>query len=60
MMRMYIYIEREEDDQVTDYTATFSPEVTAYLLAGHSLILSFRENPGYVYYVNTERESKLS
>ena len=53
-----VYREREEDDPVTDYTATFSPEVTAYLLAGHSLILSFRENPEYVYYMNTERERR--
>ncbi|MBD3414293.1 MAG: outer membrane beta-barrel protein [Candidatus Aminicenantes bacterium] len=53
-----VYREREEDDPVQDYTATFSPEVTAYLLVGHSMILSFRENPEYVYYVNQERERR--
>lgn len=53
-----VYREREEDEPVTDYTATFSPEVTAYLLVGHSIILSFRENPEYVYYLNTERERR--
>jgi len=53
-----VYREREENEPITDYTATFSPEVTAYLLVGHSIILSFRENPEYVYYLNTERERR--
>ena len=53
-----VYREREEDDPITDYTLTFSPEVTAYLLIGHSMILSFRENPEYVYYMDTERERR--
>jgi hypothetical protein len=53
-----VYREREADDPVTDYTATFSPEVTAYVLVGRSIILSFRENPEYVYYMNQERERR--
>ncbi|MFO7979923.1 MAG: outer membrane beta-barrel protein [Candidatus Aminicenantes bacterium] len=53
-----VYREREEDEPITDYTATFSPELTAYLLVGHSIILSFRENPEYVFYLNTERERR--
>ena len=53
-----VYREREEDEPITDYTLTFSPEVTAYLLVGHSMILSFRENPEYVYYMDTERERR--
>ncbi len=53
-----VYRERETDDPVQDYTATFSPEITAYLLLGHSMVLSFKENPEYVYYLKQERERR--
>lgn len=53
-----VYREREEDDPITDYTFTFSPQITGYWLLGHSVILSLRENPEYIYYKETVRERR--
>lgn len=53
-----VYREREQNDPVTDYTFTFSPQITGYWLLGHSVILSFRENPEYIYYKETVRERR--
>lgn len=53
-----VYREREQDDPVTDYTFTFSPQITAYWLLGHSVILSFQENPEYVYYFEQTQERR--
>ncbi|MFW6140807.1 MAG: hypothetical protein ACOC5S_05585 [Acidobacteriota bacterium] len=53
-----VYYGREGDEPVTDYTATFSPEVTAYLLFRDYFIFSFTENPEYVYYLEEARERR--
>ena len=47
-----VYYRDLENEPVGDYTATVSPEVRAYWLIGHSVILSFTENPEYVFYLD--------
>jgi hypothetical protein len=51
-----IYGMRSEDHPVADTTATLSPRITAYLLFRNWLILSFLENPEYVYYFKEKSE----
>ncbi len=53
-----VYYQREEDDPISDYTATFSPHVKVYLLFHNNLILSLSENPEYVYYLEQKRERR--
>jgi len=53
-----VYREREQDEPVTDYTFTLSPQITGYWLLGNSIILSFRENPEYVFYLDQTRERR--
>ena len=53
-----VYYQREEDNPVSDYTGTFSPEVKVYLLFRNFLILSLTENPEYVYYFKQKRERR--
>jgi hypothetical protein len=53
-----VYYGRTGDEPVTDYTATFSPEITAYLLFRDYFIFSFTENPEYVYYIKEARERR--
>lgn len=50
-----VYYQRAEDKPARDYTGTISPEIKAYLLVGRSLILSFADNPEYLYYVKEDR-----
>ena len=50
-----VYYRTAEEKPVGDYTGTLSPEIKAYLLVGRSLILSFAENPEYLYYVKEDR-----
>jgi len=45
-----VYFRTAQEGPVGDYVATLSPQVRTYLLAGHSLILSFTENPEYQFY----------
>jgi len=51
-----VYYQREEDDPITDFTATISPEVKVNVLFRNYLILSLTENPEYVYYFKEKRE----
>jgi len=53
-----VYYQREEDNPISDYTATFSPEVKVYLLFRNFLIISLTENPEYVYYFKQKRERR--
>ncbi len=53
-----VYYQHEDNDPVSDFTATFSPEIQAYLLFRDYLILSLVENPEYVYYLEEERERR--
>jgi len=53
-----VYYQIEERGPISDYTATFSPEIRTYLLFRNYLILSFSENPEYVYYVKQSRERR--
>jgi hypothetical protein len=50
-----VYYRTAEKKPVGDYTGTASPEIKVYLLAGRSLILSFADNPEYLYYVKEDR-----
>ena len=45
-----VYRMREGDDPISDFTATLSPQIRAYLLYNDWLILSVSENPQYVFY----------
>lgn len=51
-----VYYQREEDNPISDYTATFSPQVKVYLIFRNFLILSLTENPEYVHYFKQKRE----
>ena len=53
-----VYYQREEDGPISDYTVTISPEIKTYLLFRNYLILSFTENPSYVYYFKQKRERR--
>jgi len=55
-----VYRKREEDNPISDYTATISPQVRVYLLFRNWLILSFMENPEYVYFVKEKRERSFN
>jgi len=55
-----VYRKREEDNPISDYTATISPQLRIYLLFKNWLILSFSENPEYVYFVKEKRERSLN
>jgi len=50
-----VYYRTAEEKPAGDYTGTVSPEIKVYLLAGRSLILSFADNPEYLYYVKEYR-----
>ncbi len=45
-----VYYRTQDGHPVGDYTGTIAPDLKAYLLLGSSLILSFQENPEYVFY----------
>lgn len=53
-----VYYQREEDNPASDFTGTVSPEVKVYFLFRNYLILSFTENPEYVYYFEQKRERR--
>ena len=53
-----VYYQREEDEPVSDFTTTVSPEVKIYLLYRNFLILSLNENPEYVFYFKQKRERR--
>ena len=53
-----VYYQREEDNPVADYTATFSPQIKMYFLFRDKLIFSLTENPEYVYYNKQKRERR--
>jgi len=53
-----VYYQREDDEPVTDYTATFSLPVRVNVLVRNYLILSLNETPSYVYYMEQSRERR--
>ncbi len=53
-----VYYQHEDNDPVSDFTVTFSPQVQVYLLFRDHLILSLAENPEYVYYFEQKRERR--
>lgn len=53
-----VYRETIENDPVRDFTATLSPEIRGYLLVGQKLILSFLENPEYMFFGEQTRERR--
>lgn len=55
-----VYFQREEENPASDFTGALSPEVKVYLLFRNYLILSFTENPEYVYYVKEKSERKFN
>ena len=50
-----VYYQQVGKTPVEDYTGTISPEIKGFLLFGRSLILSFTENPEYLYYARQTR-----
>lgn len=55
-----VYFNQEGDNPVSDYTGTISTQISVYLLFRDWLILSFSENPWYVYYVKEKRQRALN
>ena len=53
-----VYRQREQDDPVSDYTATLSPEINTFFLFRDTMILSFMERPEYVFYSGQKRERR--
>ena len=53
-----VYYQGKDEEPVTDYTATISPEITAHLLFRNSFILTVTENPEYIYYAEESRERR--
>jgi len=53
-----VYYQREEEEPVSDFTTTISPEVKVNLLYRNFLILSLTENPEYIFYLEQKRESR--
>ncbi|MFX0202992.1 MAG: outer membrane beta-barrel protein [Candidatus Hodarchaeota archaeon] len=53
-----VYYQREDEEPISDFTTTISPEVKVYLLFRNSLILSLTENPEYIYYLEQKRERR--
>jgi len=51
-----IYGQREDEHPVSDYTATFSPELQVHIIFRDWLILSLQENPEYVFFLNEKNE----
>lgn len=45
-----VYLDGVDENPVSDYRANLSPEIKANMLLGGSLILSFTDNPEYMYY----------
>jgi len=55
-----VYYHTEEDKRITDYTATFSPEVTIFFPYRNSFIFTLKENPEYVYYAKEKSYRSLT
>lgn len=55
-----VYYQREEDEQISDFTGTLSPGVNVYFLFRNRLLLSLTENPEYVFYFEQKRERRLN
>jgi len=53
-----VYYQREGDEPITDYTATFALPLRVHLLWRNYLILSLTETPSYVYYLEESRERR--
>lgn len=51
-----IYNQRDDEDPVSDFSGTFSPEIKSYVLFRKFLILALTENPEYVFYTELTRE----
>ena len=51
-----VYFQPPDETPIGDYTGTVSAEIKGCILLGRSLILSFTENPEYLYFV---RETRL-
>lgn len=49
-----VYYREQAEEVVHDVTATLSPELRIYWLLGHAAILSFTENPEYLFYAQEE------
>lgn len=53
-----VYYQRETDEPVRDYTATFALPVRVHLLWRNYLILTLNETPSYIYYREQSRERR--
>ena len=52
-----VYLESPQEGPVSDYRATLSPQIKFNVVLGGSLLLSFLENPEYLYY-NREKSRR--
>lgn len=55
-----VYYQQEEDNPVSDYTGIISPEVRVYFPVHNWCLLSFSENPSYIYYLNEKERRAFS
>ena len=55
-----VFRQREEDDPVSDVTATVSPIMNSYIIFKNWVILNFMVNPEYVFFAKTERERSFN
>lgn len=53
-----VYYRGDDDDPISDFTATLSPELRTYLLFRNYFIVSFTFNPEYVHYFKQARERR--
>lgn len=52
--------DQSEGEVISDFMATLSPVFRTYWLVGNSVILSFRENPEYIFFASEERLRTLT
>jgi hypothetical protein len=55
-----IYDMRKDNNPISDYTATLSPQANIYLVYRNWLIFSFLENPEYVYFFKEKKERSFN
>jgi len=53
-----VYYQPETRNPISDYTATFSPQIKVYFLFRNWFIFSLTENPEYVFYFKQKRERR--
>jgi len=52
-----VYYQHKDEEVISDYTVTFSPELSTYAVYRSRIIFSLLINPEYVYYLEQKQES---